>query len=559
LILANARVYTIDCSNPTAEALRIVGDRIDAVGSDSGIRELAQAGEEILDLEGAALVPGFIDSHTHLVNFALDASRLLLEDAKSVEEIQGIVGKAAAKARPGEWIEGRGFNKNLFPDESKIAKNALDSVAPDNPVFLWSKDDHVGWCNSEALRLAGITASAPDTEGGRIVRDRNGEATGIVEENAVRPFKDAIGRPSLERAVEITKGAIRTAHAFGITGIHNCEEPFEFEVFQRILGPDPERDTPPQERLRVFHMIDEDFLDQAVAVGLKTGFGNDYLRAGCLKILSDGALGSQTASMLEPYDGIGGTGIALYSREDLFRMVRRANAAGIACAIHAIGDKANRVALDAFEAASEELSVVSYQLSGGSAEHGARSTDSVLGGRRSAVGGRALRNRIEHAQLVHPDDIPRFAELGVIASMQPCHMLADIDTADRYWGKRCSGAFAIRSLVLSAAKVCFGTDVPIEGLDPMRGIFAAVFRRKIGESDAKPWQPQETISVEEALRHYTLDAAYGSGEESIKGSIERGKLADLTVLSNDIVARPESILETVILRTYIGGELVYSR
>jgi len=379
------------------------------------------------------------------------------------------------------------------------------------------------WVNSLALERARIDEGTPDPPGGEIERDEQGP-TGILKERARELLEEILPKPSPQTRQEALREAISEAQGFGLTGIHDCEGSEALADFQTLLAQG-------ELGVRVYMMIPQESLKKVITLGLKTGFGNDFLRLGHLKLFADGSLGSQTAHMLEPFYGQpDNCGIPILSRDELQDIVGRANEAEIACAVHAIGDAANRKVLDMF------------------AQLRAR-------GARGEV-----RHRIEHAQLLHPDDISRFKQLDIIASMQPIHATSDMLMADRYWEERARYSYAWRSLLYSGARLAFGSDCPVESLDPLMGIHAAVTRQRANGEPEGGWYPQERLTMSEAVHAYTLGAAYASGEERTKGSIAPGKLADLVVLSRDVFETPpREILETEVLYTIFDGRVVYER
>jgi len=523
LLLLKGKIYTMERTLPRAQAVAIEGNRILAVGSNEEVRAQTRGGGwERLDLEGKAVVPGFIDCHIHFLDFALGLKGLGLKDVDSLEGVLGLVRERAQKSGPGEWITGFGWDDHLWQGGFP-RKEDLDRVAPENPVALIRKDGHSMWVNSLALERARIDEGTPDPAGGEIERDEQGP-TGILKERALELVEEMLPPSSPQTRREVLKEAISEAQQFGLTGIHDCEGSEALADFQTLLAQG-------ELGVRVYMMIPQESLEKVIGLGLKTGFGNDFLRLGDLKLFADGSLGSQTAHVLEPFYGQSDNcGIPVLSRDELQDIMGRASEAEIACAVHAIGDAANRKVLDIFAWL-----------------------------RAKGVGG-GLRHRIEHAQLLHPDDIPRFKQLGIIASMQPIHATSDMVMADRYWGERARYSYAWRSLLHSGARLAFGSDCPVESLDPLMGIHAAVTRQRANGEPEGGWYPQERLTVVEAVHAYTLGAAYASGEERAKGSIATGKLADLVVLSHDIFeTRPEEILETDVLYTIFNGHVVYER
>ncbi len=520
LIVTNARLYTLDESSPRAEAMAARDGLIVAVGSAGEIEALAGPGATRADLGGRAVVPGMIDAHLHLLSFALRLTRVDLQGVRSLGEALERVRSSAAHTAPGEWVLGGGWDKNLW--ERLPNRWDLDGAAPANPVLLASKDGHVQWANSRALELAGIGVDTPDPFGGEIVRDRaTGEPTGVLRENAGEMAEKAVPPPSPERCEGALRRALAYAASVGLTGLYSFEGRETLAALQSLK----EKGQLP---VRVCCHLWRDSLQDAIRLGLRTGFGDEWLRLGHLKLFLDGALGSQTAHMLAPYEGAGGRGIEVLLRDQFAEMVRTALQAGIAPAVHAIGDAANRVTLDVFE-----------------------ETAPVWQGTR-------LRPRIEHVQLLHPEDAGRPGRLGIVASMQPSHATSDWQVAEHCWGDRSRLAYAWRTLLDSGAVLAFGSDCPVEPIDPLPGLYAAVTRRRADGTPPGGWHPEQRLTPLEALRAYTLGSAYAAGEESIKGSLSAGKVADFIVLSEDPMAGPpELLLKTRVEATVVGGRVVH--
>lgn len=519
LVLYNGAVYTMDPARPRAQAVAIADGRILAVGTDREVHSITGPKAEVIDLHGYTVIPGLIDAHIHFLSFALGLSIPNLDGAGSLGEVLERLRPAIAATPPGQWVLGAGWNHEAWDIPRFPNRYDLDAIAPHHPVALRRKDGHSVWVNSRALELARITANTPDPPGGTIDRDESGQPTGILREKAMDLIYDHIPPPSAADYSHALPLGIAKAHSLGLTGIHDMEGPEAFACFQ-------EAHAQGRLTLRVTMQIPAEGLDHALALGLRTGFGDPTLRLGAVKLFADGSLGSQTAWMLEPYEGQDNYGLATMPPTELAAAISKAIAGGIACAIHAIGDRANREILDIFTQMPRH-------------PH--------------------LRHRIEHVQLLHPIDLPRLARLGIVASMQPIHATSDRYMADRHWGKRARYSYAWRSLLDAGTTLAFGSDCPVETLDPLQGIYAAVTRRRADQPDVAPWYPEECIGVEEAVRAYTWGAAYAAGQEAWLGGITPGRLADIVVLSQDIFRLPpEVILETRVVYTIFAGKVVYS-
>lgn len=517
LVLYNGIVHTMDQTRPRASAIAIAGECIVAVGGDDLRDELAPGGVAV-DLQGRTVLPSLIDAHLHFVWYSLGLKNVDLQGVRTLDEALRRIAARAAETAPGEWIRGGRWNCNLWGGQFPT-RHDLDRVAPDHPILLPSKDGHSVWVNSKALQMAGVDAGTPDAEGGRILRDECGQPTGILQENAIGLVQRIVPDPSIEEMMDACRIGMANAHRVGLTGVHNCEGGREFAALQSL-------DRRGELTLRVLQHIAEENLDAALALGVRDGFGNERLRLCGVKAFADGALGSRSAWMLEPYESDpDNRGVPTMTPEAVCELVRRANGAGLSVAVHAIGDAANRMVLDAL----------------------------------AQEGDPALRNRIEHVQLLHPNDLPRLAELRVIASMQPIHATSDIEIADRHWGRRAVTGYAWRSLLDAGTALAFGSDAPVEDLSPLAGIYAAVTRRRPdGFPGPEGWYPEQKITAYEAVYAYTLGAAFAGGEEAIKGSLVPGKLADLVVLDRDILSvELELILSTQVIGTMVGGVWVY--
>ncbi len=520
-LLVNGRFYTMDQAAPQASALAIYGGRIVAVGGTDDLRAAFESAE-VLDLGGRYAIPGLTDAHVHFRSYALNFKKVDLFDTTSMDEALRRVAARVAETPPGQWIRGHGWLQDLWPGRAFPTAADLDRVAPHNPVFLTHKSGHAAWVNSRALEMAGIDASTADPLGGQFLRDASGAPTGVLLEDTVQLVSKHVPEPAPEEVDAALRAAFERAWRLGLTGVHDCDGRDAFMAYQRLhqageLG------------LRVHKLIPSERLDDAIGVGLRSGLGDDWLRVGHVKIFSDGALGSRTAWMLEPFEGQPSNyGIPIHEPQALEALVRRASENGFACAVHAIGDRANRAVLDAIE-----------------------------GAQRVKSGEWRLPHRIEHVQVLHADDVPRLAELGVVASMQPIHATQDMDMADRYWGQRAALSYAWKSLLERGTALAFGSDSPVEDLSPFVGLYAAVSRRQPGD-EGQGWYPEQRLTMTEAVRAYTLGAAHAAGTSERLGSLAPGKLADLVVLDRDIFqVEHEEILETRPLGTMIGGRWVY--
>ena len=524
LVLFNGRFYTLNPDQPCASALVAREGKIVHLGDDATARDMLHPGEyrEAVDLKGRCVLPGLNDAHLHFQFFALGL-RAVNAEAPTLDEALARVAERAASTPTGRWVSGHGWNHNVWGGAFPTAAQ-LDRISPDHPVFLSHKSGHAAWVNSWALALAHVTAETPDPLGGQIVRDASGQPTGILLEEAIQLVARSVPEPTLDDVVEAMHQAITVAHGAGLTGIHDFDGSLAFSAYQ-VLHQRGEL------TLRVTKGIPLEHLDEAIGVGLRTGFGDDWLRVGQVKMFADGALGPRTAWMLEGYDTAPeNTGIATTDIKVLRDAVGKANSAGLACAIHAIGDRAGREVLELYAEA-----------------------------RAQGVTG-SLRNRIEHVQLLHPDDAGRLAELGVIASMQPIHATSDMLMAERHWGKeRCRGAYALKAQLRHGAVLALGSDCPVEVIDPLVGLHAAVTRRRAdGSPGADGWYPEQRLTVEEAVRGFTWGAAYATGLEDRLGSLRVGRLADLTILDEDIFAiDPMEILNVRVMGTIVGGQFAW--
>ncbi len=524
-LLTNARVHTLEDRQPAAGAIAIEGGRILAVGATAPL--LGEFGHrfEVEDLRGKVILPGLTDAHLHLQGYALGMERVACETGTRTECLRR-VSERARQTPPGEWVRGRGFNQNVWLDGAGTAAD-LDAAAPHNPVYLTHKSGHSAWVNQQALDLAGLTPATPDPPGGRLGRGPDGSLDGILYETAMDLVADSLPQPSVRELVAALRKALPTLWQVGLTGVHDFDGSTCFAALQSLRASG-------ELKLRVVKSIPLDDLPLAVGLGLRGGFGDDMLRTGPVKAFMDGALGPQTAAMLAPYEGSADDrGILMMDAGELFEDARLAAENGLSMAVHAIGDKANREVLDAYER------LRAYE--------------------RDHLGSPDLRHRIEHVQLLHPADAGRLAALNVIASMQPFHATSDMIMADRHWGGRAALSYALRSQLDAGARVALGSDAPIELPNPFLGLHAAVTRRRAdGSPGEEGWYPEQRLGLTEALHGFTTGAAYAAGMEDRLGRLAPGYLADLIVLDTDPFAcDPHELQHIRPLRTMVGGEWVH--
>jgi predicted amidohydrolase YtcJ len=503
VILENGVIRTMDPSLPTVAALPIAGP---LVAGGVGVHEQALPTPDRADLRGRCVVPGFTDSHVHFPTWSLAQRDVRLDGATSLADA---LARVAAHPRRGTWIRGTGWRDADWAD--KPSRQALDEVTGEAPAALWAKDYHSLWLNSAGLARA---RGELEEEGGVVERDGAGKPTGVLREESAWSFRDRYVAVDEEEWIDATRAGLRLANTRGVTAVHDKDG---WLGAASIFGTIHEREGL---SLRVWQSLPAEKVAELADLGLRSRVGDDFLRLGYLKCFMDGTLGSQTALMLD------GSGVRLTSREELVEIVLSGAAAGWPVAVHAIGDLANRDALDAFE----QTAAVWRPL--------------------------GLRPRVEHAQCLAAEDLGRFAALGVACSVQFSHASSDRDLADRFWGDRVSGAYAYRTLWDSGAIIANGSDAPVEELDPLAGIVAGV-RRTIDERSA--WNPEERLTVEQALIASTVNAAWLAGDERRRGKLLPGFLADLVVLSRDPLSIPDDELGSIeVVATMVGGRWVYN-
>jgi len=529
LVLINGSVWTGDPRRPRAEAVAARAERILKVGTTSEVRALTRGGAEVVDLDGRFVLPGFTDCHTHFLAGGLAQGGLRLRGTANREEFVAQVSAAARDAEPDAWITGGEWDQELFRPVELPRREWIDAVTPANPVFLHRLDAHMALANSLALRLAGITGESAAPPGGEIVRDPGtGRPTGILKDAAMDLVTAKMPAPSFAEKTRAARAALGEAAAHGVTAVHEMADAASFEAFEEL-----DRRNELTVRLSVYFPITEVGLLSRLKI--RSPFGSPSLKVAGLKGFVDGSLGSGTAFFFEPYDDNSGTSGLLH--EQMFpegvmeERILEADRAGLQVAIHAIGDRANSVLLDIFERVT------------------------------AANGPRDRRWRVEHAQHLRPEDISRFGRLGLIASVQPYHAIDDGRWAERKIGrKRAETTYAFRSLADAGAVLAFGSDWTVAPLDPVAGIYAAATRRTLDGRNPGGWVPAQKITVEEAVRAYTGNAAFAGFTERDKGTIEGGKLADLVVLSRDIFRIPaEDIMEAEVRMTIFGGRIIYRK
>ncbi len=520
-LLHHAQIYTLDKLKPVASVIAIDHGEIVAVGDNELLYEFDRAEKQ--DMRGHMILPGLTDAHLHLQHYALSLEKIDCETG-TLEECLRRVAERVQKAKPGEWILGHGWNQNLWGSWPAAAE--LDQIAPNHPVYLTAKSLHAAWSNSAGMQLANITASTSDPKDGQIQRNANGEPTGLLFENAMQLIENIVPAPSVEELAHAIQKAQSILWKMGLTGVHDFDRRDCFMALQQLHADG-------KLKLRVTKNIPVDLLDQAFELGLRTGFGDDWIRIGSVKVFMDGALGPHTAAMFQPYlNEPENRGILNMDGEQLFELGRHAADVGLGMTVHAIGDRANHEVLNAYE----QLRI--YE-------------------KKKELP--ALRHRIEHVQVLHPDDAARLAALNVIASMQPIHATSDMLIADKYWGERSALAYAWRTQLDAGAHLAFGSDAPVESPNPFWGIHAAVTRRRAdGSPNPDGWHSEQRLTVQEAIEGFTIGAAYAAYAENRMGKLAKGYLADLIVLEKDpFTCDPEEIKDLQLSATMLDGDWVW--
>lgn len=518
LVIVDAKIHTVDPARPSAEAIAVCGERIARVGTSADIEKLAGPTTRIVRAAGRLVVPGFNDAHVHLIDGANEIVGVDLRPARSEEEMARMLAAQAAKLPKGRWILGGYWDHEAWPSKALPTRQQIDAATPHHPVFVQRLDGHMALVNSLAMKLAGVTAAAKDPEGGTIVRDSKGEPTGVFKDNAMGLVSRVIPADTPAETMEKARAALKYAATLGVTSIQDMTASRAELQAYRALRKSGDLTA------RIYSI-------QNYGGAMSGGrAGDDWIRTGGRKLFADGSMGSGTAAFFEPYaDDPKTSGLLLQSPEALQKAIFAADAAGYQPVVHAIGDRANAIVLDAFERLA------------------------------AARGAKDRRPRIEHAQVVRDADKARFKATGVIASIQPSHCIDDMRWAERRIGKsRTPISYDFKSFADAGARIAFGTDWYVEPLNPMLGLYAAVTRQFPDGTPEGGWFPEERISMAQAIEYYTLGAAYAEFTETRKGSITEGKLADLVILSHDLFTiAPKQILETRPVMTITGGRVVH--
>ena len=530
LIITNAKIWTVDKAHPTAQAVAVLGERIVAVGSNAEVDAWRGPNTRVIDAGGHLLLPGFNDSHVHFVSGGLQLASLQLNDATSAQEFVRRIAERAKNTPKGEWILGGDWDETKWTPAQLPTKEMIDPVTSNNPVFVSRYDGHMGLANSVALRLAGITAQTPDPPGGVIVRDAQGNPTGGLKDAALDQMDKTVPPLTREQREQAVKRALAHAASLGVTSVQEMDDNgFELEniaVYAELLQRG-------ELTARIYTAPLIKYVDDIAKIGVRHAFGGPYLRIGALKTFADGSLGSRTAYFFEPFnDQPGNRGLLTDVMQQLPAMrgrMMKADDAGLQVCTHAIGDQAISIVLDLYSDVE------------------------------AAHGPADRRFRIEHAQHMAAKDFDRFAKLNVIASVQPYHAIDDGRWAEARIGHdRASRTYAFRTFLNHGVHLAFGTDWDVAPLNPMLTVYAAVTRATLDGKNPNGWFPEQKLTLPEALDAYTMGSAYAEFQEKEKGSITRGKLADMVLLSDDLFSiPPEKIRDVKVLKTIVGGKVVF--
>lgn len=524
-VFLGGNVVTMHPGRSRVEAIAIAGRHIAAIGTTTQIRKWIGPRTRVISLRGKMVLPGLIEGHGHLMGLGLRTIQLDLVGTKTKQEILQKVRHATQHIPKGQWIIGRGWDQNDWPEKSFPTATELSKAAPDHPVYLRRIDGHAAWFNHRAMEKAGISDKTNDPPGGRLIRDSKGKPTGVFIDRAIRLVSRLVPSPSKKQQKQAIIRAMKECLAKGITSFHDAGVTAKtIKLYKELL-----RDKKLFVRMYVMALGSNDaFRKSLFAEGPQIGLGHHHLTIRGIKLLADGALGSRGAALMEPYaDQKKHRGLVILNQRRLTQITSQALRAGFQVAVHAIGDRANHIVLNAFETAQKQHPWIKQP-----------------------------RLRIEHAQILLGTDIPRFAKLGVLASMQPTHCTSDMPWVHKRIGatRAKTGAYVWQSLLMSGARIIAGSDVPVESVNPFWGIYAAITRQSASGLPKKGWYPAQRMTRRQALRAYTLDAAYGAFEEKQKGSIAPGKLADLIVIDRNILTVPaRQVRETKVLLTMVGG------
>ena len=534
LILLNGNIHTMDSQRPQARAIGIREGQIIVVGENEAVASLAGQNTERIDLNGRLAIPGLMDSHFHFYDWAMGRQQLDLARVNSLDELLDQVAQTAGQLPQEKWILGQGWNESDWPEHTMPRRDHLDAVAPSHPVALWRCDLHLASVNSRGLELAGIDETTPDPPDGVIEKDSAGRPTGILRELAPNLVKSVIPPPSADELVAAMREGIAHLHTLGLTALHDVrlmgglEGAAALKAWQ-LLNEKGKLD------LRCWVSIAGERLEEAIALGLRTGLGDDRLRIGHVKYFADGGMGARTAWMLEPYLDAG-TGMPLGSMSELRRNIEAAEKAGLAVIVHAIGDRANREIINVLEELVESRSKL----------------------KAKSFVPPALPHRIEHTQMIRSEDIQRLANIKVAACVQPHNMILDINMIDESVGERGRWTYAYKEMLDAGIPVLFSSDAPVCDPSPLVGIHAAVTRQRLDGTPEGGWYPEQRISVEDAVRGYTTVPAAFYGQSSKMGTLTSGKRADMIVLDRDIFeVDPMEIADARVEMTIFDGRIVY--
>ena len=532
LLLLNGKIYTANEKNDVVQAVEIIRGKITAIGSTEKLLQSANAGVQVIDLNGRTVVPGLIDAHGHLLGLGMSLNSLNLVGMETYAQVVDAVGLQAESIAPGEWLLGRGWDQNDWPEKVFPLHNNLSTRSPKNPVFLVRVDGHAALANAEAMRLSGVDKDTPDPSGGKIIRDAAGEPTGVFIDTAMGLIFSNIPPQSKNQIKKTIRKALKECAKYGLTTVHDAGiSPYIEDIYKEIIDEGVFN-------LRVYAMLRvangpmEETMLARLQQGPLIGYGNDHLTVRSIKAMTDGALGSRGAALFDEYsDDPGNRGLLITDYEELRDLSIIALKNGFQMCTHSIGDKGNHIALDAYDDALK------------------------------AVPNKNHRFRIEHAQIVSLKDIPRFDKMNVIASMQATHATSDMYWVEERLGpKRILGAYAWRRFLDVGVVIANGSDFPVESVNSMLGFYASVTRQDAKGWPEGGWVPNQRMTREEALRSFTINAAYAAFEEKTKGSLEVGKWGDLVVLSKDIMTIPANeILDTQVLMTVLSGDIIYKR